>query len=103
MVNIIPVNIPEERLIHDLLSICRAATQTRLRLTSEELLEDGDRVAWHMDWVEWLIRENGVVDFVFVFAAEWRLLEEHLVDENTEGPPIDSASVLLIEQDLSPS
>lgn len=53
-----------------------------------------------MDWIKGLVGENGVVDFVFVFAAEGRLLQEHLVDEHAEGPPIDCAAVLLVEQDL---
>lgn len=53
-----------------------------------------------MNWVEWLVGENGVVDFVFVFTTEWGLLEEHLVDENTEGPPVHCTTVLLVKQNL---
>ena len=100
MVNIIPINVPEERLVHDLLSICWPGTKTLVRLASEEFLQDGDGVARHVDWVEGLVGENGVVDLVFVFTAEWGLLEEHLVDEHSESPPIDGASVLFVEQDL---
>lgn len=100
MINIIPIDIPKERLVHDLLCIRRSTSQTLIRLASEEFLEDGHGVAWHVDWVKWLIGENSVVDFVFVFAAEGRLLQEHLVDEHAEGPPIDGATVFLVEQDL---
>lgn len=100
MIHIIPINIPEKRLVHNLLCIRRSTSQTLVRLTSKEFLEDGNGVAWHVDWVEWLVSENGVVDFVFVFSTEGGLLKEHLVDEDTEGPPIDCATVFLVEQDL---
>ena len=53
-----------------------------------------------MDGVERLIGENSVVDFVFVFTTEGRLLEEHLVDEDTECPPVDGATVLLVQENL---
>ncbi len=54
-----------------------------------------------MDWVEWFIGENSVVDLVFVFTTERGLLEKHLVNEYTKCPPVDSAAVLLIQQNLS--
>lgn len=100
MVHIIPVNIPKKRLIHNLLRIRWATSQTLVRLTSEQFLEDGNRVAWHVDWVKGLVGENGVVNFVFIFAAEGRLLQEHLVNEYAEGPPVDGATVFLVEQNL---
>ena len=53
-----------------------------------------------MDGIEGFVGEDGVVDFVFVFAPEGRLLQEHLVDEDAEGPPVDGAAVFLVEEDL---
>ena len=53
-----------------------------------------------MDRVKGLVGQDGVVDFVFIFAAEGGLLEEHLVDEDAEGPPVDGAAVLFVQEDL---
>lgn len=100
MVDVIPVNIPKERLTHDFLSIRRPASETLLGFSREKFLQDGDGVPGHVDGVEGLVCENGIVDFVFVFAAEGGLLEEHLVDEDAKGPPIYCAAVLFIQQDL---
>jgi hypothetical protein len=50
--------------------------------------------------VERLIGENGIVNFILIFTTERRLLQEHLVDENTERPPINSPSILLVQQNL---
>lgn len=38
MIDIIPVNIPEKRLVHDLLRIRGATSKTLIRLTSEQFL-----------------------------------------------------------------
>ena len=53
-----------------------------------------------MNGLEWFVGKNGVVDFVFVFTTEGRLLEKHLVDENTKSPPVDCSAVLLVEKNL---
>jgi hypothetical protein len=53
-----------------------------------------------VDRVERLIFEDRVEDFVFVVTAERRLAEQHLVDEDTEGPPVDCSTVSLFEDDL---
>lgn len=56
-----------------------------------------------MDGVERLVGKNGVVDFVFVLTAERRLLKEHLVNKNTKCPPVNCASVLLVQENLENS
>jgi hypothetical protein len=56
-----------------------------------------------MDGVERLVGENGVVDLVFVFTAEGGLLEKHLVNQDTECPPVDGAAVLLVQENLEES
>ena len=87
---------------HDFLGIGGARAKTQFRLTRQQLLEDGDRIAGHVDGIQRLIRENGIVDFVFIFTAERRLLEKHLVDEDTKGPPIDGPAISLIQENLLP-
>jgi hypothetical protein len=96
MIHIIPVDVPEEGMAHNLLSIRGAGTEALLGFAGEELLEDRHRVARHVDRVEGLICENGVVDFVFVLAAEGRLLQQHLVDQDTKGPPVDRSAIFLV-------
>jgi hypothetical protein len=54
-----------------------------------------------VDGIERLIRKDSVVDFILVFTTEGRLLQEHLVDEDTERPPVNRATILLIEQNLN--
>lgn len=53
-----------------------------------------------MNRVKRLIGENGIVYFILIFSTERRLLEKHLVDQDTKCPPIDSTTVLLIEKNL---
>lgn len=85
---------------HDLLRVRGAGAQPHFRLAGQQLLEDRDGVAGHVNGVERFVGEDGVVDFVFVFAAEGGLLEEHLVDEDAEGPPVYCAAIFLVEEDL---
>ena len=55
-----------------------------------------------MDGIERLVGKNGVIDLILVFTTEWRLLQKHLVDQDTKCPPVDCSSVLLVKQDLYP-
>lgn len=100
VVDIIPVDIPEEGMGHDFLSIRGTRAESELRFASEQLLENGNRVAWHVDRIKWLVRKNSVVDLVFILTAEWGLLKEHLVNEYTECPPVNCASIFLIQENL---
>ena len=101
MIHIVPVDVPKERVGHDLLCIGRSGAQAEFRFAGEQLLQDGHRVAGHVYRIEWLVCENGIINLILVFAAEWGLLEKHLVDEHTEGPPVNGPAVFLIKQDLS--
>lgn len=100
MIDIVPVDVPEERLAHDLLRIGRAASQSLVRFTDEQLLQDRNRVPRHVNRVERLVRQDSVINLVFVFTSEWGLLQEHLVDKNTKCPPVHSAAVFLIQKNL---
>jgi hypothetical protein len=53
-----------------------------------------------VDRVQRLVLEDRIEDLVLVVAAERRLAEEHLVDENAKRPPVDGAPVALLEEDL---
>ena len=53
-----------------------------------------------MNGVKGFVGKNSIVNLVLVLATERRLLEEHLVDQNTKCPPVDGSSVLLIQQNL---
>lgn len=96
MVNVIPVDVPKEGMGHNLLCVRGAGTESHFGLAREQLLEDRDGVTGHVDGVEGLIGENGVVDFVFIFSAEGGLLEKHLIDKDAEGPPVNGAAVFLV-------
>ena len=98
---VVPVDVAEEGMAHDLLRVGRPRAQAQLGFARQELLQDRDRVARHVDGIQRLVSKDGVVDFVFVFAAEGRLLEKHLVDQNAKRPPVDRSSVFLIEENLS--
>lgn len=98
--DVLPVDIAEEGVAHDLLCVRGAGAKAFGRVARQELLKDGNTIARHVDWVQGLVGENGVVDFVFVFAAEGGLLEEHLVDQHAESPPVHRAAIFLVKKDL---
>lgn len=100
MVNVVPVDVAEEGVRHDLLGISRTGSETQFRLAGQQLLQNGNRVARHVNGVKRLICKNGIVDFILVLTTEGRLLQKHLVDEDTERPPINRAAILLIKQNL---
>lgn len=59
---------------------------------------DGARV--HRDRVERRVLKDGVKDLVLVVAPEGRLAEQHLVRQDTKGPPVDRARIWPLKQDL---
>lgn len=46
-----------------------------------------------------LIRDGGK-EFLFIFTIERRLADQHFVEEDTVGPPVDTLTVRLIQNDL---
>lgn len=100
MVDIIPIDVSEEGVRHDLLGIGWTGAKAKLGFTGQQLLQNRDRIPRHMNGVKWLIRKNGVVDFIFIFTTERRLLKQHLVDEHTKRPPIDRSAIFLIQKNL---
>ena len=52
MIDIIPVDVPEEGVAHDLLGVGDAGAEADLGFAGEQFLQDGDRVARHVDGVE---------------------------------------------------
>lgn len=100
VVDVVPVDVAEECMGHDFLSICGSGAQSQLRLTSEQLLENRNGVARHVNRIQGLIRKNGIVDFIFIFTTEGGLLKKHLVDEHTKCPPVNRTGVLLVQENL---
>jgi hypothetical protein len=100
VIHIIPVDVPKKWLGHDLLRIRRPAAQPRLGLPRQQPLQYRYRVPRHVYRIQRFVREDGVVDFVLVLASERRLLQEHLIDEYTKGPPVYSTTVFLVKKDL---
>lgn len=100
LIHILPIHPPEEGMTHDFLRVCRSGAESMCWFTSEQLLQNGNGVAWHMDRVEWFVGQDGVVDFILIFTAEGGLLEKHLIDQHAECPPVDSAAVFLVQENL---
>lgn len=51
MIDVIPIDISEESMTHDLLCVGRAGTQSMFGFASQELLKDRYRVPRHMDGI----------------------------------------------------
>lgn len=51
VVDIVPVDISEERLAHDFLGIRRSTSETLIWFSGQELLEDCYGVSRHVDWI----------------------------------------------------
>lgn len=103
MVDVVPHDITEERLAHDFLCISWSVAESLIGLTGEQLLQDGNRVPGHVNGVERLVCQNGIIDLILILTSERRLLEKHLVYQNTKCPPIDRSTILFVQQDLSSS
>jgi hypothetical protein len=89
-------------LVGSLVSSCtwhQRAPQHLIHATAH-LLQDTDAVLGHVDGIQRLILEDGVKNLVLIVTAERRLTQEHLVDEYSKGPPIDSTAVPLLQDDL---
>jgi hypothetical protein len=70
MIHVIPIDISKKWLAHYLLRVGRAATEPHIRLTSQQLLENGDGIARHMNRIQRFVGENSVIDLIFILATE---------------------------------
>lgn len=70
MVDIIPVDVAEESVAHNLLGVRDPRAESDFGFAGEQFLQDRHGIARHVDRVEGFVRENGIVDLVFVFTAE---------------------------------
>ncbi len=100
MVDVVPVDVAEESVRHNLLGIRGARSQSQFGLAGQQLLQNRNRIAGHVNWVERLVCKDSIVNLVFIFSTERRLLQKHLVDKHTESPPINRTAVLLIKENL---
>lgn len=122
VVDVIKVDVPEERVLLDVLGISLACSQSSDRVSIQQLesqtgksalveerdhsqeiahpLQQVDGLTGHGHRVERLVLQDGIKDLILVVSPEGRLAEQHLVGQNTKRPPVDSASVSLFEQNL---
>lgn len=56
------------------------------------------RLGRYIDGKPWNFITNRPEEFVLIAAAEWRLTDQHLVEQHTERPPIDILIVLFALQ-----
>lgn len=50
--------------------------------------------------IHWLVFQNRVIDIILFLAREGRATQQHLVHQNTKGPPVYSTVVWLFLQNL---
>lgn len=48
------------------------------------------------------VHTDGLKELVFIVAMERRLANQHLVQQDSKGPPVHGEGVLLTQQDLGP-
>lgn len=56
------------------------------------------RLGRYIDGKPWNFITNRPEEFVLIAATEWRLTDQHLVEQHTERPPIDILIVLFALQ-----
>lgn len=52
-------------------------------------------------WIGDVLIGDGSKEFLFVFAVERWLADQHFVEKDTVGPPVDATSVRLVQNDLN--
>ena len=97
MVKIVPMDSLEERMSHDFKGVFKARSQPLFWFTGEQLLYEARGVSWHVEWIKWQVNQDGVIDLIFIFTGEGGLLEKHLIDENSECPPVYWETIFLAQ------
>ncbi len=85
------------------LDVVGAAFETAVALreiSHQQLLDEGLGVAVKMSWEGDLASQDLLVDTHGVIVHEGRLSSHHLIQQNSQRPPINSLAVTLIQQDL---
>ena len=96
-----PVDAREPWVLHNLLGVSRAGTESSFRILVQKLSADVSSVVTQERKVQFRLAILDVSEqFFFIFAVEWGLAAKHFVDYATEGPPVRGLAVSLVQQDL---
>lgn len=95
-----PVNVCEEVVRFDL---CGAvSTETTNGITVQQSCEQIASGRWYdvAAWEGQRFLQDFAVHFVDILVVEWRKACQHLVEQDTQSPPIDSLGVAITKQKL---
>jgi len=51
-------------------------------------------------WISWLRVNNFLVDVHWIVIHEWSVTSMHLINQDTEGPPVNWLGVAFVEEDF---
>lgn len=51
-------------------------------------------------WISWLRVNNFLVDVHWIVIHEWSVTGMHLINQDTEGPPVNWLGVAFVEEDF---
>lgn len=51
-------------------------------------------------WISWLRVDNFLVDVHWIVIHEWSMAGVHLINQDTEGPPVNWLGVAFVEEDF---
>mmetsp|Transcript_105990 Transcript_105990/g.199617 ORF Transcript_105990/g.199617 Transcript_105990/m.199617 type:complete len:265 (+) Transcript_105990:208-1002(+) len=82
--------------IRAILQVAIALAEVRCQELFHQCLRVLVKVLWEVD----LSCQDLLVDAHRILITEWRLANDHLIDKDTQGPPINWLSVTLVQQNL---
>lgn len=100
ILNLLPVDAPEEQVTADVLLASISAAQALRRILGEEALAHVLGLLAQVLRIGHVVVRDGSEQLLLVLAVKRRLADEHLVQEDAVRPPVDRLAVRLIEDDL---
>lgn len=101
LVNSIPVDAREPGMRHDLFCVGGTRAESGSGVFVQELGANiSSVVTQEAEIKSWVAIFDVSEKLFFIFTVEGRLSAKHFIDYSSEGPPIGSFSVTLIEQNL---
>ena len=98
---LLPVNLLEEAMRLELLdSFARRATQSLVRLLSQEACENVLRIRTKIVWQLKFLLDDVLLNLGMVIATEWRLTGEQVASYCSQTPPVNREIVWLALHDL---
>ena len=87
--HLLPVDAPEEDVVHDLLRVVRPTAKTASGVLAQQPIEEVTRLAGECPRKAHLLDENQLKEDVVVAIVEGQSADHHLVHDHAEAPPID--------------